>query len=81
MPPIIVPLSPGFEEIEAVSIIDICRRADIEVLIAGIANLLIIGANNITLKAQIIIKDINLSDIDMIVRPEVQELPCVLHLK
>ena len=69
MAKIIVPLAPGFEEIEAVSIIDICRRADIEVLIAAIDNLQVIGANNITLKAQILIEDMNLSDIDMIVLP------------
>ena len=30
---ILIPISNGFEEIEAITIIDVCRRADIEVTI------------------------------------------------
>ena len=47
MAKIIVPISNGFEEIEAISIIDICRRANIEVTIAGVENIQTIGAHNI----------------------------------
>jgi 4-methyl-5(b-hydroxyethyl)-thiazole monophosphate biosynthesis len=36
MPRVLVPLAPGCEEIEAVSIIDILRRAKIEVVSAGL---------------------------------------------
>ena len=44
MPRILVPISNGFEEIEAISIIDICRRANLDVTIAAIENIQTIGA-------------------------------------
>lgn len=69
MAKIIVPIANGFEEIEAISIIDICRRANIEVLIAGVENLKVIGAHNIKIDADCKIEDINSNDFDMIVLP------------
>ncbi len=65
-----IPLAKGFEEIEAVSIIDVLRRADIDVLIARLDdNILAQGAHNINIGTQVHIKDISSDQIDMIVLP------------
>ena len=69
MAKIILPISNGFEEIEAISIIDICRRANIEVTIAAIEELTTIGAHNIKIIADCKIEDISSDDFDMIVLP------------
>lgn len=69
MSKLLVVTSNGFEEIEAVSIIDVCRRADIDVTIASINDLEVIGAHNITIKADVLLKDIDSSIYDMIVLP------------
>ena len=69
MPKIIVPISNGFEEIEAICVIDICRRANIEVKIAAVEELLTVGAHNIKIQADCKIEDINSDDFDMIVLP------------
>ena len=69
MAKIIIPISNGFEEIEAISVIDICRRANIEVKIAAVEELLTVGAHNIKIQADCKIEDINSDDFDMIVLP------------
>jgi len=67
---VLVPLAGGFEEIEAVSIIDVVRRAEIEVLIGALdENMLVKGANGIVIQADTELKDVNADTIDMIVLP------------
>ena len=67
---VLVPLATGFEEIEAVSIIDVLRRADVEVLVAALnENMLVKGANGITIEADMQVKDVSAESIDMIVLP------------
>lgn len=67
---VLVPIAKGFEEIEAVAIIDVMRRAEIEVLVASLdENSLVKGANGITLQAEYEMKDISSDEIDMIVLP------------
>jgi 4-methyl-5(b-hydroxyethyl)-thiazole monophosphate biosynthesis len=70
MPKVLVPLAEGFEEIEAVSMIDIMRRGGINVLVRALDdNMDVTGANGITLKADGSVEGLDADDIDMIVLP------------
>ena len=64
-----VPLANGFEEVEAIAIIDICRRGDIDVITAGVGSKTIVGAHNIPIIADCLITDVDASSLDMIVLP------------
>lgn len=67
---VLVPLATGFEEIEAVSIIDILRRGGIEVLVASLnEESLVKGANGITIQADLQVKELQSDALDMIVLP------------
>jgi 4-methyl-5(b-hydroxyethyl)-thiazole monophosphate biosynthesis len=65
----LVLLAEGFEEIEAVSIIDILRRGGIEVHSAYLDSELVTGANGITIQANISLKIAFPDDYDIIVLP------------
>jgi len=70
MPKVLVPLAEGFEEIEAVSMIDVMRRGGIEVLVRALDEKMdVLGANGITVKAEGSVADLSADDIDMIVLP------------
>lgn len=69
MAKILIAISNGFEEIEAVSIIDICRRASIEVITAGVEDKVLVGAHNIKIEMDKKITEVNSDDFDMIVLP------------
>ena len=70
MSKVLVPLAKGFEEIEAVSIIDVLRRAEIEVVVASLdENQLVLGANGITIQTDTQIKDVDADTLDMVVLP------------
>jgi len=66
---ILIPLAKGFEEIEAVALIDILRRAEIDVLIGGVGALMIEGAHKIEIKADVLISELNSTALEMIVLP------------
>lgn len=64
---ILIPLAEGFEEIEAITIIDILRRANLEVITASlIDNLEVKGGHNITVKADTILDKVINEDFDAI---------------
>lgn len=68
MKKVIVVLADGFEEIEALTAVDILRRADIKTDICSTECEYVRGAHNITVKADTFISDIN-EDYDMIILP------------
>ncbi|MEI0605133.1 DJ-1/PfpI family protein [Brachyspira alvinipulli] len=54
---ILVPLAEGVEEIEVITIVDVLRRADIEVITASLTeNLEVKGAHNIVIKADTLLE-------------------------
>lgn len=64
---ILVPLAEGFEEIEAVTIIDILRRAGIETVTAALKSNPVTGAHNISINADKILDENE--NFDIIVLP------------
>ncbi|MES1982345.1 MAG: DJ-1 family glyoxalase III [Pseudomonadota bacterium] len=69
MPKVLVPLAQGCEEIEAVTIIDILRRADIEVVSAGLDKQPIRASRGVILLPDTTLDAIMTQDFDMIVLP------------
>ncbi len=66
---VLVPLATGFEEIEAVSIIDVLRRAGIGVVTASLGDREVTGANGITIIAYNELRYVDESEFDMIALP------------
>ena len=62
-------LANGFEEIEAVSLIDILRRAEIDAVSVGLDKKCVCGAHGIEMIADEILDDMKVSEFDMIVLP------------
>jgi len=73
MASVLLPLAKGFEELEAVALIDVMRRGGIEVRLAYLEDEfqkeLVLGANGITIQADTSIKNVISDDFDMMVLP------------
>lgn len=66
---ILVPLAEGFEEIEAVNVIDILRRAEIEVVTAGLKQGPVEGSHKIKVLPDTSLGEIDFRDFDGLVLP------------
>jgi 4-methyl-5(b-hydroxyethyl)-thiazole monophosphate biosynthesis len=75
---VLIPLADGCEELEAVTLIDLLRRADITVVTAAIQHRTIIGSRGTPLIADSLLKDVMDKDFDMVVLPG--GLPGATHL-
>lgn len=77
---VLLPLAEGFEEIEAVTLIDVLRRADIKVITAALKSLLnVVGAHGIALQAESLLDQVRGQHFDLIVLPG--GLPGAHHLR
>lgn len=84
MSKIAVFLAPGFEEIEALTVVDLCRRVGIEVTMAAVADnmaeeagadgndtagVLVTGSHGISVRTDTILEAVDFDSLDMLVLP------------
>lgn len=66
---VVVPIAEGFEEIEAVTIVDVLRRAGLEVVTAGVDGTTRTGSHGITIHCDTRMEECGISTADAIVLP------------
>jgi protein deglycase len=69
MPRVAVIVADGFEEVEAVAIIDVLRRADIDTVVAGLHAGHATSARNVKIVPDAVIDAVRADDFDMLVLP------------
>jgi 4-methyl-5(b-hydroxyethyl)-thiazole monophosphate biosynthesis len=79
MPRVLVPLAPGFEEIEAVTIVDVLRRAGVTVDVAGTVAGPITGSHGITVTPDRPLAGVDADAYDLIALPG--GMPGTVHLR
>lgn len=79
MTSVLVPLAPGFEDLEAVTIVDLLRRAGIQVVTAGLQPGLIQGSRGMRVAPDATLDEVLERPFDMIALPG--GLPGAEHLK
>lgn len=65
----LVLFAPGFEEIEALTPVDVLRRAGVDVTTAGIGGIAVTGVHDITVRADTTIEHAVTGDYDLLVIP------------
>ncbi len=70
MKKVVLFLAEGFEEVEALTPVDVLRRANIDVTTVSITNQqLVTGAHNISVKADLLFSEVNFAQFDALVLP------------
>ncbi|MDX8414228.1 MAG: DJ-1/PfpI family protein [Mariprofundales bacterium] len=66
---VIIPFAEGFEEIETLTVVDVLRRAKVEVCLAGLDRRLISGRSQVTIEADAVLDEVIDQPWDMVVLP------------
>ena len=64
---VLVPLAEGFEEIEAMTVVDVLRRSGVKVTTAGIPGTIVEGSRNVKVLADAKLESISEGDYDALV--------------
>ncbi len=72
-------LADGFEETEALATLDVMRRAKLDVQTVGVTGEYVTSSHNVTVKADILLDDVNLDEADGAVLPG--GMPGTLNLR
>ena len=62
-------LADGFEEVEALAPLDILRRCGVDVVTLGVTGEYVTGAHNIVVKADALLNEADLSNVDAVILP------------
>ncbi len=76
---VLIPIADGTEEIEAVTIIDVLRRAEAQVTVASVGALQVTASRGVKLVADCLIRDCKDDDFDLVVLPG--GIPGAEHLR
>lgn len=77
---VLVPLAPGFEELEAVAVIDVLRRAGVDVVVAALGGPgPVTGSHGIAIAAETNLADLRGEEFSMVVLPG--GMPGAAHLR
>ena len=76
---VLVPIADGFEEIETMTIVDVLRRAGLEVILAGTEAGLLTGSRKVRVMPDAWLEEVQDEDFDLLVLPGGQ--PGVDHLR
>ncbi len=86
MEPVLVLMAPGFEEIELTAPVDILRRLEIPVTLAGVTGRRVEGAHGLTMEADMLLVDVDASLYSGVILPggqaswTLRDTPAVLRL-
>jgi len=62
-------LANGFEEVEAITVIDVLRRANVDIKTVGIGSKTIVGAHNISVLADLNESEMRIEDMELVILP------------
>lgn len=66
---VVVFFAKGYEEIEALTVVDVLRRGKIEVMMAGIEEKVVASARNIKVQMDVLAEELDYTQVDMLVIP------------